>query len=133
MGQASTERAHMEHRCGTRVPLSARAILTTRSQRAAVAWVTDASVTGAFVETSLKPVLLSRVVLRLPSGFRDAIMLEACVVRHEDRGIALEWLDPGSEQTIALLLLADGVRAIRPAPAPPLPGLRQEPGVQLSA
>jgi hypothetical protein len=107
MRRSSTGIAYMEHRCGTRVALCARALVTTASNReTAVACVTDASVTGAFIETALKPALLSRVTLRVPAAPRAATRLDGYVVRHEDRGVAVEWLDPGSDESIALMGLA---------------------------
>jgi hypothetical protein len=118
--------AYMEHRCGTRVALCARAIVTATSRDSAVACVTDASVTGAFVETSLKPALLSRVMLRVPAAPSAALMLEGFVVRHEDRGIAVEWLDPGSEDALALTSLGEAQQSMQRAFAPSMPAVQQE-------
>lgn len=106
MRRTSTGHAYMEHRCGIRVALSARALVTATNRDTALACVTDASVTGAFIETSLKPALLARVTLRLRVGQRASLALDGYVVRHEERGIAVEWLDPGSEDTVALLSLS---------------------------
>jgi hypothetical protein len=97
----------MEHRCGTRISMSARVFVTTTNRVTAVACVTNASVTGAFVETAAKPPLLSRVTLRLPLARRPALALDGYVVRHGDGGIAVEWLEPGSDDTIELMSLAE--------------------------
>lgn len=106
MRRTSTGHAYMEHRCGTRVTLSARALVTANTRETAMACVADASVTGAFVETTLRPPLLSRVTLRLRVGQHGALALDGYVVRQEDRGIAVEWLDPGSDEAAQLLSLA---------------------------
>jgi hypothetical protein len=99
--------AFMEHRCGTRVSLSARAFVTTTSRETAMACVTNASVTGAFIETAAKPPILSRLTVRLPLARRPALALDGYVVRHDEGGIAVEWLEPGSDATIELMSLAE--------------------------
>lgn len=105
--RTSTGDAYMEHRCGTRVSLSARVFVTTMSRETAIACVTNASVTGAFIETAAKPPLLSRVTVRMPLARRPALALDGYVVRHDDGGIAVEWLEPGSDGTIELTSLAE--------------------------
>jgi hypothetical protein len=91
----------MEHRWGTRIDLDVPAELLTADGLSADAAVKNASLSGAFVETTAKLPLLSRVSvnLRAPKDER----LDACVVRVEDDGLALEWLDPGSRLVPALL------------------------------
>lgn len=84
---------YMEHRWGTRVELDAPAELATAEGVCTDGRVRNASLSGAFVETSAKVPLLSRVALRpLVTG---ASWLDACVVRVEADGLALEWLEPG--------------------------------------
>jgi hypothetical protein len=93
----------MEHRWGTRVELDVAAELLTPDGVPADAAVKNASLSGAFVETSAKLPLLSRVSLNIRAPMDE--WLDACVVRVEDEGLALEWLDPGSRLVPALLAM----------------------------
>lgn len=93
----------MEHRWGIRVELGALVEIRTAEAWSATAVVRDASLSGAFIETESKPVALSRVSVRLIT--RTGEWLEACVVRVEDSGFAVEWLDPGMQAVAALLSL----------------------------
>jgi hypothetical protein len=91
----------MEHRWGTRVELDVPTELRTMDGRAEPGAVVNASVSGAFVQTGTKLPLLSRVSVTLPG----TEALDACVVRVEDGGVAVEWLDPGSRLVPTLLSL----------------------------
>lgn len=91
----------MEHRWGIRVELGALVEMRSAENWSATAVVRDASLSGAFVEADARPVPLSRVSLRLVA--RTGEWLEACVVRVEDNGFAIEWLDPGIQELAALL------------------------------
>jgi hypothetical protein len=93
----------MEHRWGIRVELGALVEIRTAETWSATAVVRDASLSGAFVETDSKPAALSRVSLRLVA--RTGEWLEACVVRVEDSGFAVEWLDPGLQAVADFLSL----------------------------
>jgi hypothetical protein len=93
----------MEHRWGIRVDLGALVEIRTAETWSAAAVVRDASLSGAFVEADYRPVPLSRVSVRLVA--RTGEWLEACVVRVEDGGFAVEWLDPGVQAVAALLSL----------------------------
>lgn len=90
----------MEHRVGTRVNLHTQAELrVSGAVRAAV--VRNASLTGAFLESATSLPLLSRVELR-PVDTEEQ-WLEACVIRVEEDGMGLEWLDAGVHTVQALL------------------------------
>jgi hypothetical protein len=91
----------MEHRWGARVPLHATATLRCDQGRETHASLRDASLSGAFVETLDKPALFSRVALRPVENSGDWI--EAWVVRADERGIGVEWLEPASREVVALL------------------------------
>lgn len=98
---ASTQ--YMEHRWGTRVELDAPAELATAEGVCTDGRVRDASLSGAFVETTARVPLLSRIALRpLATG---GSWLDACVVRVAADGLALEWLEPGLHPVSALLAL----------------------------
>lgn len=83
----------------------------------------NASLSGAFLETSVRPTLLSRVSVRPVSPGGE--WLDGWVVRIEPRGIAVEWLDPPLH-SVAVLLALHGPPGI----APPR-GARVQPVVPL--
>jgi hypothetical protein len=93
----------MEHRWGTRMELHVPAELWTSDGVSTHASVRNASLSGAYLETPARVPLLSRVAIR-PLA-RAAEWLDACVVRVENGGIALEWLDPGLHSLSALLAM----------------------------
>jgi hypothetical protein len=109
----------MEHRWGTRIDLDAPAELWTTEGIADDAWIRNASLSGAFVETTARVPLLSRIAIR--AAARPGEWLDSCVVRVEASGLALEWLDPGLHQVSALL-------ALRGEPQP-----RATPGIERNA
>jgi hypothetical protein len=100
------ERRFMEHRWGTRIDLDAPAEISTMDGFAASGSVRNASVSGAFVETRARFPLLARIAVH-PLAHRDE-WLDACVVRVESRGVAIEWLDPGLRTVSGLLSLRRG-------------------------
>jgi hypothetical protein len=83
----------IEHRWGTRIPLAAAAELRTEYRASIDVLVDNASLSGAFVRTAARLPLLSCVYLHVHDGPTE--WLEACVVRHDEDGMGLEWLDPG--------------------------------------
>lgn len=99
---------YMEHRWGTRIALDAPAELKSSEGLSAIGSVRNASLSGAFVETRATLPLLARVALRPLSP--DGEWLDACVVRVESRGVALEWLEPGLQPLAALLSMRPGAR-----------------------
>jgi hypothetical protein len=102
----------MEHRWGTRVELRAGAKLMTLDGLCE-AVLKNASISGAFIQTSARPMLLSRVSVRPEATGSE--WLDGWVVRVEPGGIAVEWLDPPLRAVAALLALN----------GPPLPGPQQ--------
>lgn len=100
------ERRFMEHRWGARIDLDAPAEISTMDGFAASGAVKNASVSGAFVETRARFSLLSRIAVH-PLAHPDE-WLDACVVRVESRGIAVEWLNPGVRTVAGLLSLRRG-------------------------
>lgn len=91
----------MEHRWGNRVHLDEPATL--RSVHGAVFLVRlrNASLSGAFIETTAKPALFARVTLHPIAG--EGYSMDAWVVRIAADGIGLEWLEPASESVLDLL------------------------------
>jgi len=91
----------MEHRWGTRVALNAPAEIKTSDGISMIGAVKNASLSGAFVETRAKLPVLTRLWVRPLTTAGD--WLEACVVRIDDKGVGLEWLDPGLAPLAALM------------------------------
>lgn len=98
----------MEHRWGTRVSLEAPAKLMT-GDGLCEAVLRNASLSGAFVETSARPTLLSRVSVCPTSA--GGQWLDGWVVRVENAGMAVEWLDPPLHAVAVVLALQDGGRS----------------------
>lgn len=91
----------VEYRWGTRYKFGTPAELTARDVVPGTATIRDASLSGAFVETSSKFPLFARISVR--SLTRPSEWLEASVVRADDGGIAVRWLEPGLRPISALL------------------------------
>src|SRR5262245_12673336 len=104
----------MDHRCGTRFALSLAIELETTDQPCVAGRLVVASVTGALIETRLRPPPLTPVLLRPLASEYSGFEIEAYVVRATDRGLALEWLDPACEAVLALL----PTRAVAPRTVP---------------
>ena len=97
-------RSHpMEHRWGTRVTLDVPADLRTPDGMSIPAWVHNASLSGAFVETGVGFPVLSRLSVRALVG--GGAWLDAVVVRVANDGLGIEWLEPGLHSVAALLSL----------------------------
>jgi hypothetical protein len=107
----------IEHRWGTRVPLETPAELLAEDRGWIEVVIDNASLSGAFVRTQTRLPLLSCVFLHVAAGPGE--WLEACVVRHDEEGMGLEWLDPGLRAVSTLLSLhrefSDGPRSAYPA------------------
>jgi hypothetical protein len=108
----STSEQSMEHRWGARVPMHEAAALRGPGGEESHALLRDASLSGAFVDTDLRPALLSRIAIRPLEDAGDWI--GAWVVRTDERGIGLEWLEPASRDVVALLSSARGAGKRRP-------------------
>jgi hypothetical protein len=104
----------MEHRWGTRVPLFAPATLQSGDRDAGIAVIVEASISGAFIETQ-HPVPLLGYVRLWPLALGEA-WIDGYVVRVDDEGVAVEWLEPANDVVAALLVLH---RDLVPAGATP--------------
>lgn len=95
----------------------------------------NASLSGAFLETSARPTLLSRVSVRPTSPSGE--WLDGWVVRIEPRGVAVEWLDPPLHSVAVLLALHESAaapsRSARATPLPLRPRAPRDAHVELSS
>lgn len=102
----------MEHRLGRRMPVNIDVHLTCRPFAVGAGCLINASMSGAFVKTRLKPPECSRLVMGIelpqPWGSREHHELLACVVRHGADGLGLEWYDFGARPVGQLLRYAIG-------------------------
>jgi len=90
-----------EQRWGNRFDMELPANLRMMDGSSASATIRNASVSGALIETGVRPSLESRVSL---STRGSGTTLDACVVRVDPRGVALEWLDAGRRKSASALL-----------------------------
>lgn len=102
----------LEHRWGTRIPLEARAEVRTEYRDSMDVVIGNASLSGAFLRTRMRLPLLSCVSVHVHEGPTE--WLEACVVRHDEAGMGIEWLDPGL--AVCALLSAHGAAPARDDP-----------------
>ena len=103
-----------EHRWGARVAMHETAALRSVVGQESHALLRDASLSGAFVETEERPARFSRIAIRPLEGTGEWI--SAWVVRADERGIGLEWVEPASREVVALLSSVRGA-AKRPPKA----------------
>ncbi len=93
-----------EHRWGIRMNLAAAAEIRVADGHRTLALVRDASLSGAFLESTSGLPLLARIAVR-PLAKSD--WLEAVVVRVEASGMAIEWLEPGLHPVYVFLSNTD--------------------------
>jgi hypothetical protein len=91
----------VEIRWGNRYKFGASAELSAAGVATEAATIRDASLSGAFVETTTTFPLFTRISLRAIAQPCD--WLDACVVRNESGGIAVRWLNPGLRPISSLL------------------------------
>lgn len=88
--------SHMNHRWGDRISVDIEVHLVCAPQHVGAGRLDNVSMSGAFVFSELRPPLLSLVrviaVVRTAEGPRR-LETRACVVRHAENGIGLEWLE----------------------------------------
>jgi hypothetical protein len=95
----------MEHRWGTRIPVN----VPVRISSAALAGsgtLRDLSVSGAYIETSLPLSASAWVRIQVRRRRQATLQLSGFIIRHDGRGIGIEWLD------IAPLDLAPSLAAV---------------------
>ena len=90
-----------ENRWGNRFEMNLAADLLMTDGNASEVTVRSASLSGALIDTPLRPPPMSRVLLKLRKAAGPT--LNACVVRVDPRGVALEWVDPPTGSVSALL------------------------------
>jgi hypothetical protein len=93
---AGSGKINMEHRWGGRRRLLLRVRICGSRQAAALGWLTDVSLSGAYVRTTARLTIMSLIYIQLDE--RDdggpelqPLQLPARVVRHGPTGIGLEW------------------------------------------
>lgn len=103
----------MEHRWGQRVTLEVPVKLEVGGRTLGRGVMRNASVSGAFIETALELPVYTNFVVALPTlseAEPGCQALEACVVRLQPGGIAVEWRDMACPSLVALLERTSGRR-----------------------
>jgi hypothetical protein len=106
----------MERRIGHRVPTQLRVGIGVSSQNYSTGRLRDLSVSGAFVQTDLRPFPIGRVRVYFDEQHSHGSLkfaLDAYLVRGSPEGLGLEWVD--RESAILLALLS----ALEPSGVPP--------------
>lgn len=101
----------MEHRWGQRVTLEVPVRLDAAGRTLGRGVLRNASVSGGFIETALELPIYTHLGVTLPAAREaapDCRRLEACVVRVQPGGIAVEWRDMACPSLVALLERASG-------------------------
>ena len=95
----------MEHRWGARYLLDLAVRLDGRPRLSTWARLRNASVSGAYIETSAAPTLWSRVHVELDCRFEreERARIPAYVVRRGSTGIGVEWCDLAPKLILALI------------------------------
>jgi len=100
----------MEHRWGERIDF-VMPVDIVRDGTTTPARLVSTSVSGALIECAARPPQFTNLRVVLPAaspGEGTPVDLAACVVRHTDRGFAVEWRDMASPHIVALLARLSG-------------------------
>ena len=113
----------MEHRWGTRSATSQRGYVHAPNGVVTPMQIVNVSLSGCLLETHLHPPLFATVQLDVPT-LRDHPMLHGQIVRHTDRGFAIEWASFPDARVLASLtrappLLVRANRKVRTSRASP--------------
>jgi hypothetical protein len=96
----------MEHRWGERVDIDCPARLVMHDGTVAEGRLRNASISGAFICTTLRPAPLTTLGVQLVCGtgkHRRNVECPACLVRTASDGIAVEWRDMAMPMLVELL------------------------------
>lgn len=106
----------MEHRWGRRIACHARVRLSAGIASDVPGQIRDVSISGAFVETTLKPPMFAivEITVRRDDGLEETTLCGS-VVRKEHDGIAVEWSEALVGPLCPLLGCASHCQAARDA------------------
>jgi hypothetical protein len=105
----------MEHRWGQRRNISKSVQLRTQGGSVALGRMLNVSLSGAFVQTSLKARPLAQVQLQIISSKRPrtTTQIDAQIIRLTETGLGLEWHEFGGEKILNFLAEhGDGLREL---------------------
>ena len=103
---------YMEHRWGARMPVSLAVQLEVPGCGRTPGTMVNASVSGALIQTRLKPQQFSSLRLIVVTE-HVRIELPACVARTTDDGFAVEWRDMACPELLELLNANEGALTAR--------------------
>lgn len=108
----------MEHRWGQRRQLTLRVNLATSGRPTAVGWLTNISISGAYLTTAgtfsiMNPVTIEVVDPHEGHALPAPLQLPGRIVRHGATGIAVEWEQFASETLAQIIRIATSVTGYR--------------------
>jgi hypothetical protein len=96
----------MEHRWGERFPVELAVRLHSGSTTVLNSWLTNASVSGALIDTQVRLPVFSHVIVEFDVSRRSGVAgqrVPAYVVRHASEGLGLEWQEFAPRPIVSLL------------------------------
>lgn len=86
----------MEHRWGPRRPCRARVRVSAGGGVSGLGRLGNLSMSGAFLETTLRLPLFAQLAIEVlrDDGSTHPLEFPAVVVRHDEKGVGIEWCDP---------------------------------------
>jgi PilZ domain len=110
----------MEHRWGDRRSVALRVRIRRRGQNPAIGWLTDISISGAYVHTSAALPLVSRIQVAVDECGAGNLALRPLrllgrIVRHGPVGVGVEWEEFASETLDPILRIAMSIHRYRAA------------------
>jgi hypothetical protein len=104
----------MEHRWGRRVSADLKVKIFADPASAGWGKLRDISISGGFIETALRIPALSKLCMTVPgAAHRSTRTVHGIVVRKDDDGVGVEWLDGDSDAVAALIQDAAAWRTLR--------------------
>jgi hypothetical protein len=110
----------MEHRWGDRRRVTLRVRIRRRGQNSAIGWLTDISLSGAYVQTSAGLPLVSQIQVAVDERGAGNLVLQPLrlrgrIVRHGPAGVGVEWEEFASETLDQILRIATSAHRHRTA------------------
>jgi hypothetical protein len=105
----------MEHRCGQRHPIDVGVYIRAASgERFSKGTLSDVSISGGFIRTSLLAEPLSSLVIQFAADDGESRAMAAQVVRRTPKGLGVEWMEYATELVQTLTRSATSISSTGP-------------------